>query len=140
KNEIQEIRDKATKLGIPVSIAAALTRAGDRAMDSYLELVDTLARTDIETADRRAIAAILALSLEPSQAIRRWEETRSALASLGMTGAYADVAAAFGASDVRGPRQFALAYAATRQELARSSIQDADRYAPELAHTGTGEM
>jgi hypothetical protein len=140
KKEIQEIRDQAEKLGIPVSIAAALTRAGDRAMSSYLGLVDTLARTDIETADRRTIAAVLALSLEPSQAIRRWEEARKALGALGMTGSYADVAAAFGASDARGPREFALAYAATRQELARSSIKDADRYAPELAHTGTGEL
>ena len=44
------------------------------------------ARADIETGDRRTIAAILALSLEPSQAIRRWEDARSALAALGMTG------------------------------------------------------
>ena len=35
-------------------------------------------------------------------------------------------------------RRFALAYAAQRQALARSKIDDADRFAPELAHEGTG--
>src|SRR5690606_1977088 len=138
KREMQEIRAVADRLGIPVSIAAALSRAGDRAIDTYQELVDELAKVDVASADIRTIAAVLALSLEPSQAMRRWREAREALADLGLTGSYADVAAAFGASDPRGPREFALAYAAQRQELARSSVQDAERYAPELAHAGTG--
>ena len=43
-----------------------------------------------------------------------------------------------GAADPRGPETFALAYAAQRQALARSKIDDADRFAPELAHEGTG--
>ena len=61
--------------------------------------------------------SVLAISLEPAQAIRRWTEARQALAALGLVGAYADVAAAFGASDPRGPQTFALAYAAQRQAL-----------------------
>ena len=89
---------------------------------------------------RRTIAAVLAISLEPAQAVRRWTEAREALAALGLIGAYADVAAAFGASDPRGPRTFALAYAAQRQALSRSTIDDADRFAPELAHDGTGRQ
>jgi uncharacterized membrane protein YgcG len=138
KREIEEIRRQADRLGIPVSIAAALTRAGDRAVSTYQGLAEELERSDVETSDRRTIAAVLALSLEPAQAMRKWTETRQELSKLGLTGSYADVAAAFGASDPRGPRQFALAYAAQRQELARSTIEDADRYAPELAHAGTG--
>lgn len=137
KREMQEIRREAERLGVPVSIAAALTRAGDRALATYQELVDELTRSEVASADRRTIAAVLALSLEPAQAMRRWHDARDALAKLGLSGSYADVAAAFGASDPRGPREFALAYAAQRQELARSSIEDADRYAPELAHAGT---
>src|SRR5690606_35658872 len=137
KREMQEIRDNADRLGIPVSIAAALTRAGDRAVETYQELVDELAALDVTPSDTRTLAAILALSLEPAQALRRWREARQALSELGLIGSYADVAAAFGASDPRGPRDFALAYAAQRQELARSSIEDADRFAPELAHAGT---
>jgi hypothetical protein len=50
------------------------------------------------------------------------------------------VAAAFGASDPRGARVFALSYAAQRQALARSTIDDADRFAPELAHEGTRDQ
>ncbi|MGA7271715.1 MAG: TPM domain-containing protein, partial [Acidimicrobiia bacterium] len=137
KKEIDAIRAQADELEIPVSIAAALVRAGDRAVAEYKQLVDELASMDLETADRRTIAAVLAISLEPSQALRRWQEARDALAKLGLSGSYADVAAAFGASDPRGPREFALAYAAQRQELARSSIKDAEQYAPELAHAGT---
>jgi hypothetical protein len=89
---------------------------------------------------RRTIAAILAISLEPAQAERRWLEARQALSDLGLQGSYADVAAAFGASDPRGPREFAIAYAAQRQALARSRIKDADRFAPELAHEGTSRQ
>src|SRR5690606_29309711 len=113
KREMDEIRSRADRPGIPVSIAPAPARAAHRA-----------------SADIRTIAAVLALSLEPSQAMRRWQEARQALADLGLTGSYADVAAAFGASDPRGPREFALAYAAQRQELARSSVKDAERFAP----------
>lgn len=134
---MEDIRAEADRLGIPVSIAAALSRAGYRATATYRELVDELAEVDVASADVRTIAAVLALSLEPSQAMRRWREARAALADLGLTGSYADVAAAFGASDPRGPREFALAYAAQRQELARSSVKDAERFAPELAHAGT---
>src|SRR5690606_12178553 len=137
KREMEDIRAEADRLGIPVSIAAALSRAGYRATATYRELVDELAEVDVASADVRTIAAVLALSLEPSQAMRRWREARAALADLGLTGSYADVAAAFGASDPRGPREFALAYAAQRQELARSSVKDAERFAPELAHAGT---
>src|SRR5690606_32322050 len=72
KREIQEIRAAADRLGIPVSIAAALTRAGDRAVATYQELVDELARTEVASSDQRTIAAVLSLSLEPSQAMRRW--------------------------------------------------------------------
>jgi hypothetical protein len=77
------------------------------------------------------------MSLEPAQALRRWLEAKDALEKLGLRGTYADVAAAFGASDPRGPRRFALAYAAQRAALAASTIDDADRFAPELAHEGT---
>jgi hypothetical protein len=135
--EIDEIRAEAERLEIPVSIAAALVRSGDRAMDSYRNLTEELSGLDVTPEDRRTIAAILALSLEPAQALRRWSQARTELGKVGLAGSYADVAAAFGASDPRGPREFALAYAAQRQELARSSIEDADRYAPELAHAGT---
>ena len=100
-------------------------------------LADQLAGEGVKGDNRRTIAAVLAISLEPAQAMRRWVEARQALAALGVVGAYADVAAAFGASDPRGPRAFALAYAAQRQALSRSSIDDADRFAPELAHDGT---
>ncbi|MFO7549494.1 MAG: TPM domain-containing protein [Acidimicrobiia bacterium] len=136
--ERAEARQEADALGLPVSIAAALVRRGDRAIAAYRELLEELAGEDVVADGRRTIAAVLALSLEPAQALRRWQEARAALDAVGLEGSYADVAAAFGASDPRGPRAFALAYAAQRQALARSSIDDADRYAPELAHAGTG--
>ena len=106
----------------------------------YTELLDQLAETGVTGDARRTIAGILAVSLEPAQALRRWTESRAELAALGLEGSYADIAAAFGASDPRGSREFALAYAAQRQALARSSIDDADRFAPELAHAGTSRQ
>ncbi len=137
--EREDARGQALALGLPVSIAVALLRRGDRAVAGYHELIDELAAEDVGVEGRRTIAALLALSLEPAQALRRWKEAREALDAVGLEGSYADVAAAFGASDPRGPKVFALAYSAQRQALARSSIRDADRYAPELAHAGTGE-
>lgn len=137
RSEIAAARKLADDLGLPVAIAVALARQGDRAIKAYRDTEEQLVAQGVTGDDRRTIAALLALSLEPSVAIDRWFEARQALHLLGLGGAYADVAAAFGASDPRGPRGFALAYAAQRQALARSGIEDADRYAPELAHAGT---
>ncbi len=138
--EIKRVRAEADRLGLPVSLTAALIRRRDDGPDLYRALADQLATSGVKGDNRRTIAAVLAISLEPAQAIRRWSEARQALAALGLVGAYADVAAAFGASDPRGPRTFALAYAAQRQALSRSTIDDADRFAPELAHDGTGRQ
>ena len=135
--EIEFVRREAEKLGLPVSITTALLRRRDDGPAVYRGLLDDLADHGITGDTRKTIAGILAVSLEPAQAMRRWIEARSALQALGLEGAYADVAAAFGASDARGPRVFALSYAAQRQALARSTIDDADRFAPELAHDGT---
>ena len=138
--EIKRIRSEADRLGLPISLTAALLRRRDDGPEIYRDLADKLAASGVKGDNRRTIAAVLAISLEPAQAIRRWSEARQALAALGLVGAYADVAAAFGASDPRGPRTFALAYAAQRQALSRSTIDDADRFAPELAHDGTGRQ
>ncbi|MDJ0925180.1 MAG: hypothetical protein QNJ77_11515, partial [Acidimicrobiia bacterium] len=138
--EIGRIRSEADRLGIPISLTAALLRRRDDGPDVYRALADQLAGAGVKGDTRRTIAAVLAISLEPAQAMRRWSEARQALAALGLVGAYADVAAAFGASDPRGARAFALAYAAQRQALSRSTIDDADRFAPELAHDGTGRQ
>lgn len=138
--EIGRIRSEADRLGIPISLTAALLRRRDDGPEVYRHLADQLAGEGVKGDTRRTIAAVLAISLEPAQAMRRWTEARQALAALGLVGVYADVAAAFGASDPRGPRAFALAYAAQRQALSRSSIDDADRFAPELAHDGTGRQ
>jgi len=135
--EIERVRAEAKRLGLPVSITTALLRRRDDGPAVYQELLDELAKEGVSGDARQTIAGILAVSLEPAQALRRWFEAREALATLGLEGTYADVAAAFGASDPRGPRTFALAYAAQRQALARSEIADADRFAPELAHEGT---
>ena len=137
KDEIDQVRAESTRLGLPVSITAALIRRRDDGPEIYRELVAELVTHGITGDTNKTIAGILAISLEPAQAVRRWLEARNALAGLGLSGAYADIAAAFGASDPRGAQQFALAYAATRQALARSKIDDADRFAPELAHQGT---
>jgi uncharacterized membrane protein YgcG len=135
--EIERVRDASRRLGLPVSITAALLDRRDDGPEVYQHLLNELASHDVTGETRQTIAGILAISLEPAQAVRRWLDARAALASLGLEGSYADVAAAFGASDPRGPQSFAVAYAAQRQALARSSIDDADRFAPELAHQGT---
>ena len=137
RGEIELVRTEAEALGLPVSIMTALLRRRDDGPEVYRALLDELADEGVTADTRRTIAGILAVSLEPSQSMRRWLDARRALLALGLQGAYADVAAAFGASDPRGPRVFALSYAATRQALERSSIDDADRFAPELAHDGT---
>ncbi|MFH2073562.1 MAG: TPM domain-containing protein, partial [Actinomycetota bacterium] len=136
-DEISRVRAASRRLSLPVSITAALLRRRDDGPEVYQALLDELAGQGIDTDTLPTVAGVLAISLEPAQALRRWVEARKALADLGLSGSYADVAAAFGASDRRGPRAFALAYAAQRQALARSDIEDADRFAPELAHEGT---
>jgi TPM domain len=134
--EAERVRNEARRLGLPVAITAALIGRRDNGAEVYLALRDELTKhVDTETA--KTIAGVLAISMEPAQAMRRWLEARDALHSLGLEGSYADVAAAFGASDPRGPREFALAYAAQRRALEASTINDADRFAPELAHAGT---
>jgi TPM domain len=136
RGEVERIRTEAKRLGLPVAITAALINRRDDGAEVYLKLRDELAEhVDSDTA--RTIAGVLAISLEPAQAMRRWLDARKALHDLGLEGSYADVAAAFGASDPRGPQQFALAYAAQRRALDNSTVNDADRFAPELAHAGT---
>ncbi|MCJ7780063.1 MAG: hypothetical protein MUQ27_04495, partial [Acidimicrobiia bacterium] len=133
---VDRVRAITHRLGLPISITAALLERRDDGPEVYEHLRDELAAyTSSDSA--RTIAGVLAMSLEPTQAMRRWLQAREALHHLGLVGSYADVAAAFGASDPRGPREFAVAYAAQRRALADSSIDDADRFAPELAHAGT---
>lgn len=135
--EVRRVRAITERLDLPISITVGLLNRRDDGPEVYEQLRDELASyTTTESA--RTIAGVLAMSLEPSQAMRRWLDARAALHELGLIGSYADVAAAFGASDPRGPRRFAVAYAAQRRALADSSIDDADRFAPELAHAGTG--
>jgi len=138
--KIKTIRARAERLGLPVGLTAALLRARPDGVAIFEQLAVDLVDHGVTGDSRRTIAAILAISLEPAQAERRWLEARQALSGLGLQGSYADVAAAFGASDPRGPREFAIAYAAQRQALARSRIKDADRFAPELAHEGTSRQ
>ncbi len=133
---VDRVREVTRRLGLPISITAALLERRDDGPEVYEQLRDELAAyTSSDSA--RTIAGVLAMSLEPAQAMRRWLQARQALHELGLVGSYADIAAAFGASDPRGPRAFAVAYAAQRRALADSSIDDADRFAPELAHAGT---
>jgi len=139
-DEIKRVRKASRRLSLPVSITAALLRRRDDGPAVYQALLNELAGHGMDADTLPTVAGVLAISLEPSQALRRWLEARLALADLGLQGSYADVAAAFGASDRRGPRAFALAYAAQRQALARSDIDDADRFAPELAHEGTSRQ
>ena len=136
EGEVGRVRAVTRRLGLPISITAGLLSRRDDGPEVYEQLRDELA-TYTSSDSARTIAGVLAMSLEPSQAMRRWLEARDALHELGLVGSYADVAAAFGASDPRGPRRFALAYAAQRRALSDSSIDDADRFAPELAHAGT---
>ncbi len=137
KSDIHLVRKEAERLGLPISLTVALLRSRDDGPEVFRQIRDELTAHGMKADTRRTIAGILAVSLEPALATQRWLAAREALAALGLEGAYADVAAAFGASDPRGPRVFALAYAAQRQALARSDIRDADRFAPELAHQGT---
>ena len=140
-DELKRVRKASRAMSLPVSITAALLRRREDGEAVFRQLLDEISEFDVDEADtRRTIAGVLAISLEPSQAVRRWGEARAALEALGLKGTYADVAAAFGASDNRGPRAFALSYAAQRQALARSEIDDADRFAPELAHEGTSRQ
>ena len=138
--EIRRIRQEAGRLGLPVAITAALIRRRDDGIEVYGQILQELSGHDVAGETRRTIAGVLAMSLEPSRAVDRWKEALDALEALGLEGSYAEVAAAFGASDGRGPRAFALAYAAQREALAVSSIDDADRFAPELAHEGTSQQ
>jgi uncharacterized membrane protein YgcG len=133
---VDRVRKVTRRLGLPISITAALLERRDDGAEVYERLRDELA-TYTSSDSARTIAGVLAMSLEPTQAMRRWLQARQALHDLGLIGSYADIAAAFGASDARGPRAFAVAYAAQRRALADSSIDDADRFAPELAHAGT---
>ncbi|MEN8234532.1 MAG: TPM domain-containing protein [Actinomycetota bacterium] len=136
EGEVARVRDVTRRLGLPISITVGLLNRRDDGPEVYEQLRDELAEyTTSESA--RTIAGVLAMSLEPAQALRRWLDARQALHELGLIGSYADIAAAFGASDPRGPREFAVAYAAQRRALTESSIDDADRFAPELAHAGT---
>ena len=137
--DVERIRPITKRLGLPISITAALLDRRDDGPQVYEQLHEELAQYTSGDSSR-TIAGVLAMSLEPSQAMRRWLDAREALHDLGLVGSYADVAAAFGASDPRGPRAFALAYAAQRRALADSSIDDADRFAPELAHAGTSNQ
>ncbi len=139
KGEAERVRTQAKRLNLPVSITAALLNRRDDGAEVYTKLRDELVE-HVDSDAARTIAGVLAISLEPTQAMRRWLEAREALHSLGLEGSYADVAAAFGASDPRGPREFALAYAAQRRALEHSSINDGDRFAPELAHAGTNRQ
>jgi hypothetical protein len=140
--EIRRIQKEAGRLGLPVSITAALLRRRDDGPEAYQAILDELAEHGIKGETRRTIAGVLAISLEPSRAVERWAAALAALEALGLDGegSYAQVAAAFGASDARGPRAFALSYAAQREQLAVSTVDDAERFAPELAHEGTSRQ
>ena len=134
--ELDAASRTAKKVGLPVSIAVALTRRRDDGIEVYRDLLGRL--DDVASdEDAKVIAGVLAMSLEPSVALEAWRETRAALGALGLHGSYADVAAAFGASDPRGPYAFALAFAAQRAELEEAGYASLTRYAPELAHAGT---
>ena len=101
--KLEDVRERAGRSGLPVSVAAALLRRGDRAIEDHDRLTQEITAAGVTGDAIRTVAAVLALSLEPAQALRRWTEARQALASVGLEGSYADVAAAFGASDPRGP-------------------------------------
>lgn len=137
-SELAAAQREAKGLGLPVSIALALQRRRDDGVAVYRDLLDdVLSHSD--GSDAQVIAGVLAMSLEPSIAYERWLTTRNALTSLGLEGTYVDVAAAFGASDPRGPEAFALAYAAQRSALEDSGYESLTRYAPEMAHAGTSD-
>jgi uncharacterized membrane protein YgcG len=137
--ELRSVREMADGIGIPIAVAVALRERRDDGPVVYQRILDEISR-HADTTDVGVIAGILAVSLEPAIAVTRWLESRTVLASLGLVGSYADVAAAFGASDPRGPRAFALAYAAQRSALEQAHLGDLTRYAPELAHAGTSRQ
>jgi len=136
--ELVAVQREAKGLGLPVSIALALQRRKDDGIEVYRNLLDDVL-AQASGPDAEVIAGVLAMSLEPSVAYERWITTRNALTSLGLEGSYVDVAAAFGASDPRGPDAFALAYAAQRSALEDRGYENLTRYAPEMAHTGTSD-
>jgi hypothetical protein len=82
--EIGRIRSEADRLGIPISLTAALMRRRQDGPEVYRALADQLAGAGVKGDTRRTIAAVLAISLEPAQAVRRWSEARHALAGLGL--------------------------------------------------------
>ncbi|HEX9978576.1 MAG TPA: TPM domain-containing protein, partial [Acidimicrobiia bacterium] len=129
-DEIRRVRELALQLGLPVAITVALMRRRDDGVEVYRQILEQLSSHGVKGETRRTIAGVLAMSLEPSRAVDRWVEALAALQELGLTGAYAEVAAAFGASDARGPKAFALAYAAQRRALDRADLKDAERFAP----------
>ena len=137
--ELASARETSDELGIPVSLAVALSERSANGEAAYVSILDEVLSL-ADGADARVIAAILAISLEPALALDRWSEVRAALSALGLSGPYADIAAAFGASDPRGPRVFALAYAAQRSALEDEGLSNLTRYAPELAHAGTSNQ
>jgi len=137
-SELDAVQRQAKGLGLPVSIALALQRRRDDGIAVYRDLLDHVL-AEAEGSDAQVIAGVLAMSLEPSVAYDRWNTTRRALTALGLEGSYVDVAAAFGASDPRGPQAFALAYAAQRSALEDSGYDNLTRYAPEMAHAGTSD-
>ena len=89
RREIAAVRKRATDLGLPVSITAALLRSSDDGVAVFQEVLGELPIEGATSDARRTIAAILAVSLEPAQAVRRWVEAREMLAGLGMQGSYA---------------------------------------------------
>ena len=91
--DIEAVSEAARHHGLPVVIAATLLRNRTDGIASYQALMDELAAEGVTGEGRSTIAGILAVSLEPSQALRRWVEARQALSNLGLTGSYADVAA-----------------------------------------------
>lgn len=137
--ELRAVDDVAGDLGIPIAVAVAIRERRDDGVAVYRRLLSEIDRI-ADPEDARVIAGILAVSLEPAIAIDRWSEARAALEALGLSGSYADVAAAFGASDPRGPRAFALSYAAQRSALEDAGLEDLTRFAPELAHAGTSDQ
>ncbi|MCJ7725408.1 MAG: TPM domain-containing protein, partial [Acidimicrobiia bacterium] len=93
-DEVARVRKASRRLSLPISITAALLRRRDDGPEVYQALLDELAGAGMDADTLPTVAGVLAISLEPAQAVRRWLEARAALSDLGLTGAYADVAAA----------------------------------------------
>ena len=62
----------------------ALLRRRDDGPEVYGRLVEELAGHEVSGETRRTVAGILAISLEPAQALRRWLEARRALEDVGL--------------------------------------------------------